>query len=88
MSVFAQPFLFNMPYHTVQDLPLNLRELLPDHAQEIFLKSFNNAWEEYQGVADRPENISQEEATFRVAWNAVKKKYVKNKRTGKWDAKR
>lgn len=77
-----------MPYQTVQDLPFNLRELLPEHAQEIFLKSFNNAWEEYQDAATRSENTSQEEMAFRVAWNAVKKKYTKNKRTGKWEAKR
>ncbi len=74
-----------MPYRTVQDLPLNLRELLPEHAQEIFLKSFNNAWEEYQDKRGRPQNISQEEMAFRVAWNAVKRKYSKNKRTGKWE---
>ena len=76
-----------MPYRTVQDLPFNLRELLPEHAQEIFLKSFNNAWEEYQDAADRPEHSSQEEMAFRVAWNAVKNKYAKNKRTGKWEPK-
>jgi cation transport regulator len=87
VSVFAQPFLFNMPYRTVQDLPLNLRELLPEHAQEIFLKSFNNAWEEYQNTTTRPAETSQEELAFRVAWNAVKKKYAKNKRTGKWELK-
>ncbi len=76
-----------MPYQTVQDLPINLREILPAHAQEIFVKSFNNAWQEYQDAANRPENISQEEIAFRTAWNAVKKKYAKNKRTGKWELK-
>lgn len=75
-----------MPYRTVQDLPLNLREILPVHAQEIFVKSFNNAWLEYQDALDRPEAISQEEIAFRTAWNAVKKKYAKNEHTGKWEA--
>jgi cation transport regulator len=77
-----------MPYRTVEDLPLNLREILPKHAQEIFLKSFNNAWEEYQDTANRTEDISQEEIAFRVAWNAVKRKYTKNKQTAKWEIKR
>jgi cation transport regulator len=76
-----------MPYQTVQDLPLNLREILPVHAQEIFVKSFNHAWLEYQDAANRPEDISQEEIAFRIAWNAVKKKYAKNKRSGKWEPK-
>jgi cation transport regulator len=76
-----------MPYRTIQDLPINLREILPVHAQEIFVKSFNNAWQEYQDVAKRPEEISQEEIAFRIAWNAVKRKYAKNKRTRKWELK-
>ncbi len=75
-----------MPYRTIEDLPSNLREILPLHAQEIFLKSFNNAWQEYQH-ANRPVNVSYEEIAFRTAWNAVKKKYAKNKRTGKWELK-
>lgn len=76
-----------MPYQTIQDLPFNLREILPVHAQEIFVKSFNNAWREYQDATNRPEDISQEEIAFRTAWNAVKKKYAKNKHTGKWEVK-
>lgn len=75
-----------MPYRTIEDLPANLRELLPLHAQEIFVKSFNNAWQEYQGE-NRPPELSQEEIAFRTAWNAVKKKYTKDKRTGKWELK-
>lgn len=73
-----------MPYRTTEDLPTNLREILPLHAQEIFVKSFNNAWQEYQDTR-RPEELSHEEIAFRTAWNAVKKKYAKNKRTGKWE---
>jgi cation transport regulator len=76
-----------MPYRTVQDLPINLREILPVHAQEIFIKSFNNAWQDYQDVAKRSDDISQEEIAFRIAWNAVKRKYAKNKRTRKWELK-
>jgi cation transport regulator len=76
-----------MPYRTVQDLPSNLRELLPQHAQEIFLKAFNSAWEEYQERSNRPESISQEEMAFRVAWNAAKEKYTKNKQSGRWEPK-
>ncbi len=75
-----------MPYRTVDDLPANLREILPLHAQEIFLKSFNNAWQEYQD-ANRPADISHEEIAFRTAWNAVKKKYVKDRQTGHWELK-
>lgn len=77
-------FFIKMPYRTIQDLPLKLREILPEHAQEIFVKSFNGAWEEHIRNSDHPEDISREEIAFRIAWSAVKKKYNKDKRTGKW----
>ena len=77
-------FLFKMPYRTKLDLPLNLQEILPEHAQEIFVKSFNSAWEEYRKNSDHPDAISKEEIAFRIAWSAVKKKYKKDKRTGRW----
>jgi cation transport regulator len=50
------------------DLPPGVRNHLPEHAQEIFLAAFNNAWDEYGG---------DEERAFRVAWSAVKRQYRK-----------
>ena len=51
------------------------------------MKTFNNAWQEYQGT-NRLAEVTQEEIAFRIAWSAVKKKkYVKNKRTRKWELK-
>uniref|UniRef100_A0A832M3J6 Cation transporter n=1 Tax=Oscillatoriales cyanobacterium SpSt-402 TaxID=2282168 RepID=A0A832M3J6_9CYAN len=65
-----------MPYQHLQDLPESVRDHLPKHAQEIFLAAFNNAEAEYQG----------EEAAFRVAWSAVKRKYEKGE-DGDWHPK-
>ncbi len=76
-------FLIHMPYRTRHDLPLKLQEILPEHAQDIFVKSFNSAWEEHLKNANHPD-ASQEEVAFRIAWSAVKRKYSKDKRTGKW----
>lgn len=56
-----------MPYASIEDLPKNIQEHLPLHAQEIYRKVFNNAWAEY----------SDEQTAFRVAWAAVKKQYEK-----------
>lgn len=57
-----------MPYNHNDDLPDSIKNHLPDHAQSIFRKAFNNAYEQYQN----------EESAFRVAWAAVKKQYEKN----------
>lgn len=56
-----------MPYQTNQDLPESITNHLPDHAQSIFRKAFNSAYEQYQ----------DEVTAFKVAWAAVKKEYEK-----------
>ena len=73
-----------MPYTTTADLPASVRDHLPSHAQQIFLKAFNNAWDKYVSPAEREGSESQEEAAFRVAWAAVKHEYRKDDATGQW----
>jgi cation transport regulator len=60
-----------MPYLTNDDLPLSVRQHLPEHAQDIYREAFNHAWQEYA------EDPRQEEIAHRVAWAAVKSSYVK-----------
>lgn len=66
-----------MPYKNREDLPDNVRNVLPAHAQDIYKESFNSAWDEYKKPEDRKKGGSQEEAAHRVAWAAVKHKYKK-----------
>ena len=66
-----------MPYRTTDDLPTRVRDHLPAHAQEIFLETFNSAYEEYAEPRKRRDGASLEETANRVAWAAVKRKYVK-----------
>lgn len=60
-----------MPYASTSDLPDSVRLHLPAHAQDIYRKAFNAAWDEYRDRADH------EGLAHRVAWAAVKKIYVK-----------
>ena len=64
-----------MPYPNKASLPESVRDALPAHAEEIYKEAFNNAWEEYG---------HDEARAHRVAWGAVKKRYHKDERTGKW----
>ncbi|MFO1128759.1 MAG: ChaB family protein [Rhodospirillales bacterium] len=66
-----------MPYRTTDDLPERVRSHLPQHAQEIFLETFNSAYAEYAPAHKRRGGASLEETANRVAWAAVKRKYVK-----------
>ncbi len=68
-----------MAYKNLSDLPAPVRHVLPKHAQEIFLETFNSAWENYG---------HDEERAFRIAWAAVKREYVKDTRTSKWKRKK
>jgi cation transport regulator len=63
-----------LPYMSIEDLPPTIQAHLPQHAQEIYLSAFNNAWTEYaaRGPAER------ESTAHRVAWAAVKRNYQKS----------
>lgn len=63
-----------MPYEENEDLPPRVRNVLPDRAQDIYRKAFNNAWERYG---------RDEVRAHKIAWAAVKKEYVKGP-AGKW----
>ncbi len=67
-----------MPYTMISHLPESVRNVLPSHAQEIYLAAFNNAWSEYKDPQKRTTKESREETAHKVAWAAVKKKYVKS----------
>lgn len=71
-----------MPYDSNSDLPDNVRDNLPSHAQEIYRKAFNSAWDEYKDPEDRKGNADREETAHKVAWSAVKKEY--HKEGDKW----
>ncbi|MBZ0321187.1 MAG: putative cation transport regulator ChaB [Anaerolineae bacterium] len=77
-----------MPYKTKSELPDSVRENLPAHAQQIYMEAFNSAWEQYDQPHERRGDDSREETAHKVAWAAVKKKYEKNEKTGKWQAKK
>lgn len=66
-----------MPYKTINELPKNVKDVLPDHAQDIYKEAFNSAFEEYKRPQDRRDDSDREVTAHKVAWSAVKKSYVK-----------
>ncbi|WP_407353815.1 putative cation transport regulator ChaB [Luteimonas sp. R10] len=75
-----------MPYHSIAELPDNVRDHVPKHAQEIYKEAFNSAWEQYDKPGERRGDASREETAHKVAWSAVKDKYEKGD-DGDWRAK-
>ncbi len=66
-----------MPYKSNDELPESVVNVLPMHAQDIYRKAFNSAYDEYKDPEDRRDDAGREEIAHRVAWSAVKKKYQK-----------
>jgi cation transport regulator len=60
-----------MPYRENSDLPPPVRDHLPTHAQDIYREAFNHAF------AAHAHDPRQEEAARRIAWAAVKRRYIK-----------
>lgn len=60
-----------MPYRTNDELPPAVQRALPEHAQDIYREAFNHAF------AARAGDPRREEAAHRIAWAAVKRRYVK-----------
>lgn len=72
-----------MPYRNTRELPESVRKHLPDHAQDIYLSAFNNAWTQYADKRKRRDDASREATAHKVAWAAVEHVYEKGK-DGEW----
>ncbi|MBP6015140.1 MAG: putative cation transport regulator ChaB [Candidatus Promineofilum sp.] len=66
-----------MPYKNRSELPDQVRDNLPPHAQEIYKSAFNSAWDQYKDADERRGDDSREEVAHKVAWAAVKNEYEK-----------
>lgn len=72
-----------MPYKSINELPESARNILPNHAQEIYKEAFNNAYRQYDKPSKRRDDADREETAHKVAWSAVKKAGYK-KEDGMW----
>lgn len=75
-----------MPYKSTDDMPDDIKTILPVHAQHIFKEAFNSAYDQYKDPSERRGNESLEEVAFKVAWSAVKHEYEKGD-DGTWHRK-
>lgn len=76
-----------MPYSSNKNLPKQVANVLPEAAQEIYRKAYNNALKQYKDPEKRRGNEDKETTASKVAWAAVKNEYEKDENTGKWHKK-
>lgn len=73
-----------MPYTSTNELPESVKNVLPDHAQDIYKEAFNSAYDEYKNSESRRGDADREETAHRVAWGAVKKAGYAKGNDKKW----
>ncbi len=73
-----------MSYKSINELPENVRNVLPDHAQHIYREAFNSAYGQYDTPEERRGDSDREETAHRVAWSAVKKGGYEKGDDDKW----
>ena len=73
-----------MPYRSINELPESVRNVLPEHAQDIYKEAFNSAYDQYDTPEERRGDNSREETAHRVAWSAVKKGGYEKAEDDKW----
>jgi cation transport regulator len=65
-----------MPYGSIDELPNELRQTLPMHAQEVYKEAFNEAWSTYHDPKTKPKDISRTAMSDKIAWQAVEAIYT------------
>ena len=74
----------SMPYGSINELPENVRNVLPKHAQEIYKEAFNSALDQYDRPEERRGDEGREEVAHKVAWGAVKRAGYKKGSDDNW----
>ena len=74
-----------MSYDTLQDLPSDIRAVLPREAQELYLEVYQKSWDTYDEAEGG--DMGRPSVAHRDAWSAVRREYVKDESSGRWYAK-
>jgi cation transport regulator len=70
-----------LPYDSIEELPKSVRNL-PKQAKAVYLKAFNNAWDEN---GDGSSAELRDSTAHEAAWSAVRQEYEKDEDTGEWE---
>lgn len=69
-------------YESIEELPETVQDVLPQEAQKIYREAYNESWRTYD--EEKTSDMSQEAVANRDAWEAVKREYTKDPKTGTW----
>lgn len=70
-------------YRFIAELPKDVREKLPIHAQEIYKKAYNYAWDRFSSPGTQQTLSLRQDIAHKVAWTAVKNTYSASENQGR-----
>lgn len=71
-----------MRYQNKSELPETLQLTLPEEAQDVYIRAFNDATREETPTPGG--ELSQDAAAHSVAWQAVEREFERSAHDGKW----
>jgi cation transport regulator len=71
-----------MKYETKEDLPKTIREVLPEEAQEVYLKAYGASWDSYSSPVHS--TLDRDAIAHRDAWDALMRQFEQDSLTGEW----
>lgn len=69
-------------YESKSDLPDTVADVLPDEAQEVYLKGYQRGWDKFTEATSA--GLSRESVAHRQGWEAVKREFVLEEGLGAW----
>jgi cation transport regulator len=71
-----------MKYQTEEDLPKTIREVLPEEAQEVYIKAYDASWDAYSATVQQ--TLNRDAIVHRDAWDALLREFEQDSDTGQW----
>ena len=74
-----------MRYEAKKDLPATITQVLPDDAQEVYLETYNRAWDEHN--QETMGDMSRHSVAHRQGWATIRRVFERDPNSGAWQRK-
>lgn len=74
-----------MRYETKNDLPVAIAQVLPDDAQQVYLETYNRAWDGFE--QETIGHMSRHSVAHRQGWATIQQEFERDPNAGTWQRK-
>jgi len=69
-------------YESTNELPIAVRKVLPQDAQQLYLRGYQEGWDKYD--ASQAGDLDRRSIAHRQGWALVEHEFIHHEGTGKW----